>query len=57
MEENKTYCDACEIEIIKETEIVYHNYKLCDECLEEYRDETGYCSLSCCAFHKCDDSC
>lgn len=32
-------------------------YLLCDDCLNNYPNETGYCSISCRISGNCDGSC
>jgi hypothetical protein len=30
---------------------------LCDDCISNFEDKTGYCSIDCCVSGRCDESC
>lgn len=55
-------CHYCEDNIVtpddeKMCKTMGLTYSLCNECLLEYDNKTGHCSLRCCISGQCDESC
>lgn len=39
------------------TKKCHSDYDICNECLENYEDKTGHCSIYCRINERCDESC
>jgi len=55
-------CDYCEDNVVtdedkKACKQMGINAMLCADCLGEYDNKTGHCSLQCCISGCCDESC
>ena len=53
----KTFiCDDCKMELPIDQRCD-SNYDICKDCLDNYEDKTGYCSVHCRITGVCDESC
>lgn len=51
------YCYGCDTQINKSLLILIGEEYICESCIDDLDDKTGYCSIYCQLGQGCDESC